>query len=125
MDAAAASLDWHEALDSYRYPVDLRKFSGRDRFPGWFDQNLTRGDQTETAQFEAHFRKCAAAHLEPWYEVVFWKMYSQSGRADLQTERTIKRILNKKTSANTLWRCCTEYLQSESKKSFRQFQQLL
>jgi hypothetical protein len=125
MDAAAASLDWHEALHSYSYPVNLREFSGRGRFPGWFDQNFTKGDVIETAQFEAHFRDCAASHFEPWYEVVFWKMYSQRGRADLQTERTRERILSQKTSASTLWMCCAEYVRSETKKSFRQFQHLL
>ena len=77
MGAATDSLDWHDALDSYRYPVDLREFSGRDRFPGWFGLNLEKGDRSETIQFENRFRKYAASHLEPWYEVVFWKMYSQ------------------------------------------------
>jgi len=125
MDIAADSLDWHDALDSYRYPVDLQKFSGRDRFPGWFGLNLNKGDRSETIQFETRFRECAASRLEPWYEVVFWKMYSQRSRTDKQTKRTIERIERNRTSPNTLWTCCAEYLQNETKKSFRQFQHLL
>ena len=74
MDIAADSLDWHDALDSYRYPVDLQKFSGRDRVPGWFGLNLEKGDRSETIQFESHFREYAASCCEPWYELVFWKI---------------------------------------------------
>jgi len=77
MDIAPDSLVWHVALDSYRYSVNLRKFPTRDGFPGWFDRELEKGDRSETIQFENRFRKYAASHLEPWYEVVFWKMYSQ------------------------------------------------
>ncbi len=125
MDIAADSLDWHEALVSYRYPVDLRTFSGRCRFPGWFDLNLAAGDVSETTQFETHFRECAASRLEPWYEVVFWKMSSQRGRANLQTKRAIERVVSEKTSASTLWARCAEYVQSETEDSFRRFQRLL
>lgn len=124
MDIVADSFDWHEALDSYSYPVNLREFSGRGRFPGWFGLDLRKGDLSETTQFETHFRESGASRLEPWYEVVFWKMYSQRGRADFQTKRTIERIENK-TSASTLWKHCDEYVQSETKDSFTQFQHLL
>lgn len=41
-----------------------------------------------------------------------------------QTKRTIERILNEKTSASTLWKRCDEYVQSETKDSFTQFQDL-
>jgi len=124
MDFAADSLDWHDALDSYRYPVDLGEFSDKGRFPGWFMRNLVKGNRSETIEFETHFRECAAWHIEPWCEVVFWKMYSQKGRANFQTKRTMERIENR-TSAIYLWKCCAEYLNSETKKAFRQFQNLL
>jgi hypothetical protein len=125
MDTTTDSLDWHEALDSYSYPVDLRKFLGRDRFPGWFDQNFRKGDRSETVRFETRFGECAASHLEPWYEVVFWKMYNLGMARDSRTEGTIKRIESKRTLASTLWDRCTEYVQSETKKSFSQFQDVL
>lgn len=125
MDTAADPLDWHEALDSYSYPVDLQQFSGRDSFPGWFDRNLAAGDLSETTRFETYFRECAASHLEPWYEVVFWKMFSRRGLRDSQTERTIERIKSRKTSASTLWERCDEYVQTETKESFTKFQDLL
>lgn len=126
MDIGADSLDWHIALDSYRYPVDLGQFPGRSRFPGWFDLDLEKADLEQTTQFETRFRECAGSGLEPWYEVVFWKMFSQGRvRANLQTERAIERIQSHKTLANTLWEHCDEYIRSETKASFTQFQDLL
>jgi hypothetical protein len=125
MDIAADLLDWHEALDCYSYPVDLREFSGGGRFPGWFDLNLEKGDRSETIQFETRFRECAASCLEPWYEVVFWKMFLRVGLANEQTERTIQRLKSNKNLASTLWARCAEYVQSETKASFKQFKDLL
>ena len=125
MDIAPDSLDWHEALDSYSYPVNLRKFSARGRFQGWFDSNLEQGDRSETIQFETRFRECAASHLEPWYEVVFWKMYSQGMARNSKTAEAIGRIGGKQTSASELWERCNEYVQSETKSSFTQFKDLL
>jgi len=125
MDIDPQSLDWHDALAGYRYPVDLRKFSDRSSFEGWFDQNLVAGDLSETTRFENRFRESAGSHLEPWYEVVFWKMYSQGNARDSQTKRTMKLFRDNNTSAQRLWERCSEFTQSESEGSFRQFQDLL
>jgi hypothetical protein len=79
---ATEPLDWHEALASYSYPVNLQDFSDRNHFERkWFDLVLKAGDRTETMQFEGHFREHAASHRESWYEVVFWKMFSRRGLA--------------------------------------------
>jgi hypothetical protein len=122
---ATEPLDWHEAVASYSYPVNLRPFSGRNRFaPEWFDLSLAAGNRMETIQFEGHFREHAASCLEPWYEVIFWKMFSQ-GRRDFQTERTIDRIVKNKTSASGLWSHCAAYLSNETMDSFSRFQDLL
>ncbi|MGA2000722.1 MAG: hypothetical protein ABSG52_12065 [Terriglobales bacterium] len=123
---ATETLDWREALASYSYPVNLQDFSDRNHFGlEWFDLVLKAGDRTETMQFEGHFREYAASHLEPWYEVVFWKMYSQQGRATIQTNRTKDRIDKNKISPNDLWVSCAEYVRSETKDSFSKFQRLL
>lgn len=122
---ATEPLDWHEALARYRYPFSLRAFSGRNRFGReWFDLSFEAGNRAETTQFEEHFREHAASRLEPWYEVVFWKMFSQ-GRRDFQTERTIDRIVKKKTSAGDLWSHCAAYVERETRDSFSRFQDLL
>jgi hypothetical protein len=123
---ATESIEWHEALNRYRYPVNLKTFSGRIRFgPNWFKWSTETGDRTETTQFEQHFCEHAASSLEAWYEVVFWKMASQGGRADIQTERTIVRIAEEMTSASRLWLDCAAYIQSETIESFSRFQHLL
>lgn len=121
---ATEPLDWHEALASYSYPVNLQDFSGRNQFgPEWFDLVL-EGNLAETTQFEGHFREHAPLRLEAWYEVVFWKMYSRTNFRNKQTERAIAQIV-KRTSANELWSCCAEYVRRETKDSFSKFQKLL
>jgi hypothetical protein len=125
MNIAAALIDWHQALDCYRYPVDLRKFTGKGAFPDWFTRNLEKGDLSETISFETSFRESAATYLEPWYEVVFWKMYSMGMARNSQTERTIKRIIGSRTSASELWKRCDKYLWDETMDSFTRFQDLL
>jgi hypothetical protein len=123
---ASEPVDWHKALTSYSYPVDLQTFSGTNRFaPGWFDLRLVAGNQTETTQFEGRFREHAASYLESWYEVIFWKMFSQGGRASFQTERTMDRIAKNQTLASDLWSRCAAYLATETKDSFSRFRNLL
>jgi len=123
---ATEPLEWHKALTSYSYPVDLQTFTGRHRFaPEWFDLRLAAGDQTETTKFEGHFREHAASHLESWYEVIFWKMFNQGGRASFQTKRTIDRTVKNQTLASDLWSGCAAYLGTETKDSFSRFRDLL
>ncbi len=66
---------WTDALEKYRYPVDLRRFAGAGNHPGWFDLNICPGDPLQTMGFETRFRGQAPDHREAWAEVVFWKLY--------------------------------------------------
>jgi hypothetical protein len=119
-------LSWVEALDRYHYPVDLRTFVDKAAFgQEWFVVNIATGDRSETIQFENHFRQHAASQLPPWYQVIFWKMASQGGRADVQTRKAIDRIAEEKVSANDLWSCCAAYVASGTKEDFCRFQKLL
>ena len=47
---------WQEALDSYRYPVDLAKFPGAPEHANWFTRNIDPGDRRQTIDFETRFR---------------------------------------------------------------------
>ncbi len=110
---------WEGALRSYAYPVDLRKFKYAGKFPGWFEKDLVAGCPSETTAFEDRFRKLAPHHLEAWYEVVFWKMYSQEFRRDAVATRTITNVEKTGVSASDLWGLCHEYMDTLDKKSFR------
>ncbi len=114
---------WEAALDAYCYPVDLTDFEGRDEYPGWFQlaDSPLEGDRTETAAFEKRFRENAEHDLGVWYEVVFWKMYSQSQRRNPRTQEVIDRFRRDGTTAGELWDLCMEYIVSPSRDSFIRF----
>lgn len=120
-DAASA---WQHALEEYRYRVDLRLFAGRDRFPGWFASNID-GSRDATRDFEQHFREHADRHLQVWYEVVFWKMFSQSGLRDHTTRRVIEKVTRTGKSATDLWSRCDLYTQQPSRASLRSLVEII
>ena len=88
---------WTRALKEYAYPVDLAKYELAGDFPlGWFEQELSKGDRTETIAFENRFRGKARNHIEAWYEVIFWKYYSFDAFRDEQTSERVGRVADSK-----------------------------
>ena len=84
---------WTRALKEYAYPVDLAKYELAGDFPlGWFEQELSKGDRTETIAFENRFRGKAQNHIEAWYEVIFWKYYSFDPFRDEQTSERVGHV---------------------------------
>ena len=81
---------WLNALNSYNYQVDLSQYHYAGRFPGFFGQEI-QGDRPSTILFEDYFR-ANNGKIQTWYEVVFWKMYSQSGRRDQKTTDVINQL---------------------------------
>ncbi len=113
---------WTRALDEYRYPVDLRKFSEAGQRPGWFELNICPGDPLQTAGFETRFRRQARHHLEAWAEVVFWKNYSRnSGTASKRAQA----LLNQKPPVCELWSSCMTYVEQPDLTTFRAFRKKL
>ena len=109
---------WMDALDAYRYSVDLRQYRFRFAHNGWFERNIVKGDREETIAFEEHFRRHASRYLEPWFEVVYWKLGSQPQVRNGTTQR-IAAHLSRTTTAIELWDRCNEYLQSQSNSEAR------
>lgn len=117
---------WQEGLFAYRYPFDLREFADSRNYPGWFIYRSDSGDRAATIEFEAHFRNHADEFIEPWLEVVFWKIYSQpTGRADKATQRVASHLGDNSVCANLLWEACSRYVRDPSKANFNIFRQLL
>jgi hypothetical protein len=118
-------MNWTEALDSYRYPVNFPK-----RFSNGFGRNLQKGNRKETMEFEAYFRKAASRSMTPWHEVIYWKMFSQGGRGRKKASDMIKYLKASHVKANDLWQRCNNYAQSfeegdaeKTKKLFAHFVQ--
>jgi hypothetical protein len=123
MIQAESANRWREALDTYRYPVSLPAYKFRHHHEGWFKQEFRAGDRDETVGFEDQFRRQAPKALEPWLEVVFWKLGSQFQIRNGTTQRIAKNLAEK-TSAEELWRACTRYIDceaSEARTRFREF----
>ena len=117
---------WKEALFGYRYPFDLSEFVDSRNHPGWFTFRSDSGDRAGTMEFEAHFRSHAAEFMEPWLEVIFWKIYSQPrGRADRYTRRAAKFLSENSISAKSLWEACNYYIEEPTKTNFNALRQLL
>ena len=116
-----ATKTWARALDEYRYPVDLARFTGADKHPSWFDLDTKPGDRLKTTGFEDRFREQAQHRLEVWGEVAFWKLYTMPQVRN----RTTQRVLDVRVRPNELWSACMDYIEDGSRKSFRTFRSRL
>ena len=109
---------WQNALNAYQYQVDLSEFCDAGNHPGWFVHSTGDGGRSETVEFEDRFRRYGPSHLETWFEVVFWKLYSQPQRRDHHTRNAIER-LNQGTTASELWKLTQDYIEQPCEGTFQ------
>ena len=109
---------WKQALDKYRYPVNLTKFADAAKHPGWFKKNIHPGDRRQTMDFEDRFRKYGRDSLEAWDEVVFWKNYS------MRHWQGTGITLAGRASPDQLWSKCADYIKNPDRESFKAFREL-
>jgi hypothetical protein len=115
---------WEKALFSYRYPVDLSGYTNAHLYPDWFTHELSYGDRTETSGFEAHFRNVAAQGIEPWLEVIYWKLYSQQAYRNSATKRVEGHLLSERINGMSLWNACNVYIQKPTSDNFATFRSM-
>ena len=120
---------WTDALAKYKYRFDLSRFClcRATEYKDWFEHKAD-GNRDDTMAFEARFRENARRHLEAWYEVVFWKMYSYGDESSAREDRTIqviKRTRRDATTSNALWDLCHSYVKEHSEKRFIEFRSKL
>lgn len=118
---------WLDALRLYSYSVTFTEFNDAHRYPGWFSFDLTSGDRSQTIDFESHFKKHAKSNIEPWLEVVFWKLYSNGKyRRNTKTCEVAQRIKN--INPEDIYGDCMTYMGSgnskKAKDHFKRFQKL-
>jgi hypothetical protein len=94
---------WITALNSYSYPVNLADYKRADEFPGFFTREIS-GDATSTIDFEDYFRANYDRMVEPYFEVVFWKLYSQPMVRQGTTKRIADFVSDERVEAREL--CC-------------------
>jgi len=112
------AITWTESLSAYRYPVTLGSFEDAHRYRGWFNFNLALGDRANTLEFESHFRRHASEAIEPWLEVVFWKLYSQPARRNTLARRVACHFQDTGLSPRFLWDACSRYIENPTKENF-------
>ena len=77
---------WKTSLNLYSYNVNLEKYERAALFPNFFINKIQDNRQT-TINFENHFRDLAPENIEVFFEVVFWKLYSQANVRQKHTSR--------------------------------------
>jgi len=109
---------WTQSLETYRYPVDLRRYEDACSYPDWFKFDLSTGDRDNTAEFEKHFKVHASDKIEPWLEVVYWKLYSQPARRDKVTQRIGGHLRENGITPQSLLETCNGYIKEPTRQRF-------
>ena len=74
--------------------------------------------------FENYFRM-NATKIEPWFEVVFWKLYSQPRISDQKTEDIIRQLkMVREIEPSRLLEKAHNFMNSETREDFDSFRQL-
>jgi hypothetical protein len=106
---------WIRALKAYSYPVDLRKYRNAKQFPSFFDMNIA-GDRKSTMAFEKYYRETAPNRIEPYLEVIYWKLYSlRKGIADREADRRLDAIRDSGTTPQRLWHTVQQFIVNQTR----------
>jgi hypothetical protein len=115
---------WTRALNLYCYPVDLGCYQRRHEFPGFFEI-LIPGDRNSTIAFENHFRESALKNIAAYFEVVFWKLFSQPGRRQRSTDRIVSYVLERNIQPSDLWNAVMNFVENQSISNLRDIREML
>lgn len=116
---------WVYALESYSYPFDLRKYNDAPNYSGWFALSSSSGNRAETMQFEDYFRRYALESIEPWLEVVYWKLYNQPLSRNRTTRAIDRRLLSRQVSSRSLWDACNAFVEKPTRQNFESLRKML
>ena len=115
---------WIRALKSYSYPVTLSKYTDGGAFPGFFTRDIP-GDRDTTIEFEGYFRDNSDKMVEVYFEVVFWKLYSQPMVRQGTTNRIVDYVTMQGVEASEL-RCAVDlFVQKPTKANLSVLRALL
>lgn len=117
--------EWKKSLESYRYSVTMKDYIYSDQYPGFFEFPIPTGDRSDTLSFENHFRELARTNIEVWIEVIFWKMYSQTGRRDNKTIQVAEYFKKQQVSPHILFEACNNYIEKDTKTNLDSIRRLL
>ena len=109
---------WVEALNDYSYPVKLSSYEQPNRFTNYVTKDID-GGRNSTIQFENHFRENAHHSIEVYFEVIFWKLYSQLNIRQTRTTEMIDNILRLGTTPQELYDSIKAFAISPNKSNLQ------
>ena len=115
---------WMHALNAYSYPVDLTTYEKVTEFPGFFNRTI-KGDRNSTIEFENWFRKNAPYHIASFFEVVYWKYYSQPQFRKNSTDRIITYVQKNNITSTQLWEAIQEFVSKQNTENLQIIRNLL
>jgi hypothetical protein len=99
------------------------EFSDARKYPGYF-QNEIIGDRDSTITFEQYFRDKANT-IEVWYEVVYWKLFSQKRELNRITNGVIQNLNTAPMiTSSKLLEALNRFMQTESVQDFNTYRKL-
>lgn len=93
---------WTSARNAYKYQVNLNNYERAGEFPGFFEMDV-QGDRASTIDFENHFRATAQNEVAAFFEVVFWKLYTQPLFRQRHTNRIVDFVNQNGVTAERMW----------------------
>ncbi len=115
---------WTRALDAYSYPVNLRDYERAHEFPGFLNMIIV-GDRNSTITFENHYQKTAPTNIVAFFEVVFWKLYSQKSRCQKGTTRIVDFVQEYRITPRQLWDVVHQFVESQTRENLKRIRKLL
>jgi hypothetical protein len=115
---------WINALNTYNYPVSLQDYRRAGEFPEFFTMQI-QGNRNSTIAFENHFRTCAPECIEAFFEVVFWKLYSQKNVCQRKTDNIVDYVTESNILSKHLWNAVQEFIGHHTLANLRQLRAFL
>jgi hypothetical protein len=115
---------WINALNAYSYPVNLGCYERANEFPNFFDRTIP-GDRDSTIEFEKYYQKTAPYNIQAFFEVIFWKLYSQENRRQVGAGRIIDFIQKNRITPKQLWDAIQQFVESKNTRNLKNIRDLL
>lgn len=113
---------WVNVLKQYKYPVKLSDYDYSNKHQNFFDLEIM-GDRKSTIQFEKRFRE-NSDKIDAWCEVIFWKLYSQGGRAEINTKLCWDYWRDKDITGKDLRTAAEIFIKKQDKSSLKEYKYL-
>ena len=115
---------WTESHGKYSYPVNLGCYEYSNRFPTYFNRNIL-GDRNSTIEFENYFRENALKSIEVYFEVIFWKLYSQKRDRSRITDRIVNYVLRERINSESLYNAINRFTNTPDIQNLKNIRNLL